>query len=317
MANGIGPQIPPELAAKLGIKVQASNDQVEEEKGEDTSEPERDTIGPAMPPPSVLQKLQTQPATAPKPEGNQTNSDSDSDDDLVGPSIAMAGYSEVQALRQTIDLVEARIHNSEEAKTAGTTDDGKEKREEWMLVPPSAESRGTVRGSKPGSKGSAAAAPLFDKSWTETPAERRARKEKQKEQSSSSRRRRRVDEQPEEETPDMRRRREENEGKAKWIEEYNRVQRPKSLLEMHLESKQRGKGKDREGRRRHGSSKRDDDRHGDSDGGDSDGEWKRQRFDRSRDLSSGKIDARRQRELLNDMGFLSDKYAPSKGGSYM
>ncbi|KAJ1781897.1 hypothetical protein LPJ59_006949 [Coemansia sp. RSA 2399] len=100
----------------------------------------------------------------------------------------------------------------------------------------------------------------------------------------------------------MRRRRLEREDKARWVSEYNKQVRPKSLLEMHMEAKRSSKSK---------ASKKEKHReHNDE----SDDEWKRHRFDRTRDLGSAprRADAKRQREILNTMGFLADKYAPGK-----
>ncbi|KAJ2056056.1 hypothetical protein GGI17_006396 [Coemansia sp. S146] len=290
MSEGIGPQLPPEVAAILGISVKRQS-------GEDSSS-DAEVIGPAMPPPGVLPTKP--PASTTSPDHKDEESE---DDDIVGPSAALAGYSKEQALRQTVDIMEARTHKDED----DSTNNSAEKREEWMLVPPSAESSKAMSGRGNGGR-SVVAAPLFDKSWTETPEEKRLQKEKEK-----SKRREPV---VEEETPDMRRKREENAEKSKWVDEFNRSQRPKSLMEMHLESKKKKSGRSDKSRgrerERSPSSRRTD---GPSD--DEDDEWKSQRFDRSRDLSSGKVDSRRQREMLNTMGYLSDKYAPSKGGSFM
>ncbi|KAJ2407658.1 hypothetical protein GGI10_004969 [Coemansia sp. RSA 2530] len=290
MAGGIGPQLPPEIAAKLGIPVnRQSND------GDSSSDAK--AIGPAMPPPGVL------PAKLPPSNTNlgREGDEESEDDDIVGPSAALAGYSKDQALRQTIDMIEARTHKDEEDSTSNSA----EKREEWMLVPPSAESSKAMGGRGNGGR-SVVAAPLFDKSWTETPEEKRQNREKPKRREPAL-----------EETPDMRRKREESAEKSRWVEEYNRSERPKSLMEMHLESKskekemKRGRSDKSRARERSPPSRRAG-KHSDDDD-----EWKSQRFDRSRDLSTGKVDSRRQRELLNTMGFLSDKYAPSKGGSFM
>ncbi|KAJ2722854.1 hypothetical protein GGI07_003041 [Coemansia sp. Benny D115] len=245
------------------------------------------------------------------------------DDDLIGPSAALSGYSEADAKNQTLSTVTERLQRQENNQNNQADDTAK--REEWMLVPPSAESSKQIKGRK------GAAAPLFDKSWTETPEEKRERKNKERNKGkgeSSSKHGDKV----EEETPSMRRKRKEDEDKARWVNEYNRQQRPKSLLEMHLESKsdkkRRGRehrDRDRRDRRESRDDKKSDKRKRRSDdeddyghSGDAEGdEWKRQRFDRSRDLNSGKIDGRRQREMLNSMAFLSDKYAPGKGGSFM
>ncbi|KAI7830094.1 hypothetical protein BX661DRAFT_181068 [Kickxella alabastrina] len=202
---------------------------------------DHEAIGPRMPPHAIG------PA-APSTANPTSDSDSGSDSDLVGPSIALAGYTESDAAQQTLDTVESRMCRQDKANQTPEED----KREEWMLLPPSVESTSAVRGSKAGKKGSMVA-PLFDKSWTETPEERRARK-KGKGRSGKCR-----ETEVEEETPGMRKKRIEDEEKGRWVEE----------------------------------------------------------FDRSRDLSAGKVDERKQRELLNTMGFLTDKYAPSKGGSFM
>ncbi|KAJ2610483.1 hypothetical protein GGF44_006212 [Coemansia sp. RSA 1694] len=303
MAGGIGPQLPPEVAAMLGIPVN-------QQHSDEDPDSDVEIIGPAMPPPGALSaKPQASGADTDRSTSKGEEEESE-DDDLVGPSAALAGYSKEQALRQTIDMLEARTRKDPGDSDSGEANDSKEKREEWMLVPPSAESSKAVKGSRGGGGPSGrgvAAAPLFDKSWTETPEEKRQRKAQEK----TAKRR----ELPaEEETPDMRRKREESAEKSKWVEEYNRSQRPRSLMEMHLESKSKGKrdrsdrgrGRDRErspsSRRASKNDKEDDD----------DDEWKQQRFDRARDLSTGKVDSRRQREMLNTMGFLSDKYAPGK-----
>ncbi|KAJ2841311.1 hypothetical protein J3B02_005942 [Coemansia erecta] len=283
MAGGIGPQIPAEIAAKLGIKTSSDpTSDVEDPRSTSTSDTETNAIGPAMPPPGIL-KRQTSLEIEP--------SNSDDDDELIGPSTALAGYTEADIKEQTLSTISRRLEQSEKRELAESVDN---KREEWMLVPPTAES-GNKRGSTA----------LFDKSWTETPEEKRKRREKE------ARKLKRSDEAAEEEeTPEMRRKRMENDEKAKWVQEYNREQRPKSLLEMHLEKKS-GKKKSRH----HDKTKH---KRGDEAGkeDDEDDKWKKRRFDRSRDLSTGKTDSRRRRELLDSLGNLSDKYGHGKGGSF-
>ncbi|KAJ1950824.1 hypothetical protein EC988_004239 [Linderina pennispora] len=105
----------------------------------------------------------------------------------------------------------------------------------------------------------------------------------------------------------MKRRRKEAEDQAKWIEEFNRTNRPKSLLEMHLEAKQGKKSK----KSKSGKAKVEDE-------GDEEDRWKRRRFDRERDLSTStsgsRGDTRRQRELLNSAGsYLKDNFTSGKG----
>ncbi|KAJ2654753.1 hypothetical protein IWW48_005922 [Coemansia sp. RSA 1200] len=298
--SGIGPQIPPEIAARLGIKnaEHANSSSSDEERGPETIKRSSGVIGPAMPPVATS-------------HFSSDDSCSDDDSEAIGPSTALSGYTDAQALNQTIDAIEERAH-----KRQSDTDDAKAvdthaQRPDWMLVPPDSETRRTG---------------LFDKSWTRIPGkdtdptreseeadnspEMRTKKSKKKKNK----------EDPIEETPDMRRRRVESEDKARWVDEYNKRVRPKSLLEMHVEAR-RGKSKSskeekRGQRKRHGNAgqaKKDDNDDGDDDG------WKRRRFDRDRDLASAPrhTSTKAQREILNTMGFLSDKYAPGKGGSFM
>ncbi|KAJ1988620.1 hypothetical protein GGI25_004941 [Coemansia spiralis] len=212
MAGGIGPQLPPDIAAKLGI---ASS------RPDSESENESPVIGPTMP--------ETQPDSESRVIGpTMPGVQSDSEDDMVGPSVALAGCTQAQALEQTLDTMNSRKPSIPTSK-----------REEWMLVPPSENNKRKI----------------FDKSWTETPAEKKARdKKKQKKKTEAAK------EPKEDET-------------TRWVDEYNRVQRPKSLLEMHME----------------GQTKRN----------------KRKKSDR------------KQKEVLNTMDFLSDKYAPGKDSSFM
>ncbi|KAJ2698981.1 hypothetical protein FB645_005470 [Coemansia sp. IMI 203386] len=268
MAGGIGPQIPADIAAKLGIKTGDGSREASEEAKDAraASGSEDECIGPAMPPPGVLN---------PRAEPEAHVSDSDSDSDAIGPSVDLAGYSDADAHLQTLTSINRRLDQSPKS-----TDLNSSQRESWMLVPP------TAKASKPG------AAPLFDESWTETPAEKRQRREKE------ARKRGKNKEEKEEETLAGRKRRKEDEEKAKWVHDYNREQRPKSLLEMHVEKKSgRKRGRDKKGEK--------------------DDKWKKQRFDRDRDLAVGRTDSRRRRELLDSVGSLADKYGHSKDGSFM
>lgn len=237
MAGNIGPNIPEDIARKLGIKTNRAS--------------------------------------------TSSSSNGSDDEDLVGPSPALAGCSDTQAMSQTIDkLTTRKDKDQDDGSAAGGRGD-------WMTVPPT-----SLRNQDK--------APLFDKSWTETPEEKRKRlntkpKEKQ-------------------ETPSTHKKKEEDEAKSQYVAEFNRGQRPKSLMEMHQESlKKNKKGKDRHRERSPKRENRNDD--------DEEDEWKQNRFDRDRDLKharqSGGADKRRQREMLNSMAFLKDKYAPSKGGSFM
>ncbi|KAJ2551929.1 hypothetical protein EV175_003505 [Coemansia sp. RSA 1933] len=272
--SGIGPQIPPEIAARLGIKG-ASNASNLSSDEESPAVSKSNTIGPTMPPTAITVDQ--------SPADDDSNSDNDDDDSAaIGPSVALAGCTGAQALNQTLDSIEARASSRDADKAAQDTGT---KRPDWMLVPPDSETRKTG---------------LFDESWTRTPGQTAA--SGAADQNQSKRRKKKTeDEDPVEETPDMRRRRLESEDKARWVDEYNKQVRPKSLLEMHRETKRSKEKTLKKAKRR--------------DGDDSDDGWQRHRFDRSRDLSSAPrpADAKRQRELLNTMGFLADKYTRGKG----
>ncbi|KAJ1839717.1 hypothetical protein LPJ73_006662 [Coemansia sp. RSA 2703] len=287
MSGGIGPQIPPEIAAKLGIATRTTESSSDDTKSTDgrspdagsESESESDIIGPTMPPQtaslstskndgSSSEDEQIGPTLPPGFQLNDRNhgnaddaSSSSEDEDAVGPSVSLAGYTASSAANQTLAAINERLKAQEpgaEPKAA--------QRSDWMLVPPSAETR------KGGGKGNGTAAPLFDESWTETPEQRRER-----ERLGKKKRKAEEEKEVEEETPMMRKKREEDEGKARWVEEYNREQRPKSLMEMHLEG-QRKKQKKEKGR--HGGQR----------------------------LKGNVVEA---------ISGLKDRYAPGKGGAFM
>ncbi|KAJ2708149.1 hypothetical protein H4R19_004837 [Coemansia spiralis] len=247
---GIGPQIPPEVAARLGIRTD----------GDATcDEPAtRRAIGPSMPPSAA-----TQPASS-----SSSNDDDDGDDDeaAVGPAADLAGCSHAQARQQTLSRLEAQMDRSSAATADAADESGG--RGEWMLVPPSR------RGGDE----------LFDESWTLTPEERAKRAAAQRAQPAQK------EEEEEEDTPAMRRAREEDAEKAKFIDEFNRTNRPKSLLEMHHEAQHKS---------RHPQRTRDARAQGPAD------EWRRTRHDRDQ-----------QRAVLDAMGALGDKYTPGKGGAF-
>ncbi|KAJ2448348.1 hypothetical protein EV183_005490 [Coemansia sp. RSA 2336] len=240
--SGIGPQIPPEIAAKLGIRVGGGSS--DEPQGGSTKSVE---IGPTMPPKNA----------------STFKDDEESSDEEVGPSLELAGCSNEQAHQQTLDKLNAQTDGQEQPKEPT--------REEWMLVPP------PTKGGK-----AARDTAMFDESWTQTPQERRKRAEQKAPK-------------PQTTTPSTQRKRKEDEERAHWVNEYNQVQRPKTLMEMHQESKKQ-KGKK--------TGKQD--------------EWSRHRFDRDRDLRTTTVSSRRQQNAVQDaLESLSDKYAPGKKGSFL
>ncbi|KAJ2780625.1 hypothetical protein GGI15_003475 [Coemansia interrupta] len=277
MSGGIGPQLPPEIAAKLGIATRTSESDSDDARGaagrsaDSGSESEPDVIGPTMPPQTTAPSKPSQgPSSSSEdaqigpsmpPPGVLSNArdtdqpddaSSSEDDDTIGPSASLAGYTASAVADQTLSSINDRLKAQEPDALPKPA-----QRSSWMLVPPTSETRGKR----------ASAAPLFDESWTETPEQRRER-----ERSGRKKKRKAGDaEEVEEETPMMRRKREEDEGKARWVEEYNREQRPKSLMEMHQEG-QRKKQKKAKGR------------HGD---------------------------------VVEAISGLKDRYAPGKGGAFM
>ncbi|KAJ2845316.1 hypothetical protein IWW36_004830 [Coemansia brasiliensis] len=246
--SGIGPQIPPEIAAKLGIQIGSrSNDEPQDCSTKHVE------IGPTMP---------SNNATNPSNEDEES-----SDEEGVGPSLELAGCSNEQAHQQTLTKLDAQME-SDQIKPKQAT------REEWMLVPPSAKSGKAAQDTA-----------MFDESWTQTPHEKRKRTEQKTKG-------------PQPKTsPSTQKKRKEDEEKAHWVNEYNQTQRPKTLMEMHQESKKQ-KSKDKK------TSKQD--------------EWSRRRFDRDRDLRATTVSSRRQQNAVQDaLESLSDKYVPGKKRSFL
>ncbi|KAJ2498207.1 hypothetical protein GGH96_004518 [Coemansia sp. RSA 1972] len=270
--SGIGPQIPPEIAAKLGIRVGGSDNSVQDDS-------KRSVIGPTMPPglnkddtKDSLQRSSIGP-TMPPGLKNESDDDEESSDD-IGPSLDLAGCSAEQAQRQTLTKLDAQM----ERNTDETDNNG---RGEWMLVPPSAKHGNSVQD-----------AAMFDEEWTLNPEQRRAKKEKDA----------RIKKQ-QQQMPDVRKK-EEDEGRAEWVDEYNRTQRPKSLMQMHRESKTTKDTKSKGGK---GKRERE---------GEPEDEWKRQRFSRDRDLASAARpnDNKQQHAVLDAIDSLGDKY---QSGSFL
>ncbi|KAJ2782320.1 hypothetical protein H4R18_002349 [Coemansia javaensis] len=236
--GGIGPQIPPEVAARLGIRVQGGSDAI---------------IGPTMPPAADNKEKEDSNSSS------SSSSSSDEDEAVIGPAAGLAGCSQAQARQQTMGRIEAQMARGDEEETAAAAGSG---RGEWMLVPPS---------SSNSRKGDA----LFDESWTQTP------EQKQRRQAAAER-----SKEEQAETPAMRRSREEDEDKARWVDEFNRAHRPKSLMQMHQESVARSHHRKKSRAAR-----------GPAD------EWRQRR--------------RAQNAALDTLGALGDKYAPGKSGSYL
>ncbi|KAJ2659561.1 hypothetical protein IW148_004194 [Coemansia sp. RSA 1199] len=270
--SGIGPQIPPEIAAKLGIRVGGSDNDTQDDS-------KRSVIGPTMPPglkkddsKDDSQRSNIGPTMPPVLNSEESDDDESSDD--IGPSLDLAGCSTEQAQLQTLNKLDAQMERN-------TSETDKNGRGEWMLVPPSAKHGNHIQD-----------AAMFDEEWTLNPEQRRAKKEKDA----------RIKKQ-QQQTPDVQRNKDEDKGRAEWVDEYNRTQRPKSLMQMHRESKGT-KSKGTKGKRER------DGKPGEED------EWKRQRFSRDRDLASAARpqDNKQQHAVLDAIDSLGDKY---QSGSFL
>ncbi|PIA16044.1 hypothetical protein COEREDRAFT_8707 [Coemansia reversa NRRL 1564] len=278
--GGIGPQIPPEVAARLGICVDSGGVTEREREAEQTNS-KRSVIGPSMPPPPSLSD-----ADSPTKASVDDNAESSEDSEAVGPSTELAGYSKKQARQQTMDKLDAQMEQNSSSGGGGGKTNKHDTREEWMLVPPS----------KRGASGQPTDDSIFDESWTLTPEQRRKQAAQQTKAAKT---------QHPKETAASRRKQEEDQDRAQWVDEFNRTQRPKSLMEMHLETKH----KSRRSKRSHNKNSRPQEQ---------DDSWKRQRFDRNRDLTTEKKSGRSQQHaVLDAMGTLNDKYAPGKSGSFL
>ena len=169
----VGPTLPPHLPTK-----RKSDDESPPPRGKrfrssspvTEAPPKRRPIGPA-PPPADLSTL---------PHSN-ANGDSDTSDDEFGPSLPPAPGSHKHASE------EQRIQALADKETAARQASKKPQREEWMLIPPSAD--GLNRGTDPtklknrkfntgkGSKAPTAKAGGIGETWTETPEQKRQRLE--------------------------------------------------------------------------------------------------------------------------------------------
>ncbi|KAJ1914491.1 hypothetical protein H4219_004765 [Mycoemilia scoparia] len=269
----------------------------------------------------------------------QNNNDDSEDDAIVGPSVALANDSsmgvEDQAIEQFVSRQQNRLQSQKNQQSKDDEPNTGNKRGEWMLIAPEG---------SPSTSGNATSklGIVFDKSWTETPQERQKRMEEQAKRALEEheknggieieyvkkhhRRRGRGGDEGDEERKVVLSK--EDQEKEKYIEEYNKRERPKSLLEQHLEKRNKGKKKssrrhrsrsrsprrdrDIDSRRsKHSSSSRRGNRgYSDDDSSDND-EWSRRRFNRDRDMAVSKVDMQRQRKMLAEIGDLKNKFASS------
>ncbi|KAI8067182.1 hypothetical protein BC940DRAFT_319615 [Gongronella butleri] len=255
------PALPPDLAAERQTAPPAP-----------PAGPRRRVMGPARPPPG--------PMPAPAASAAHQNDDDD-DDDTVGPSLPGAYDAEKAALSSAIADIEARARQGDPSNSK-PKDDGKVKRDEWMLLPPEVNYLAeATSGRSRQFKARSVDTERDTSSWTDTPADKE-RKAKQAAQGGAP------------DAPKPRRTRPagpsaEELAKRNKIDQYNKSERPVSLLEMH---------------RKGGSNKRKETR---------DDPTKRA-FDRDLDLAGARpMNKKQKNEFLQKSGEWSQRFG--HGGS--
>ncbi|OLY85666.1 hypothetical protein AYI68_g138 [Smittium mucronatum] len=242
------------------------------------------------------------PIVGPKLPHNISSSKSDSV--VVGPSIESSIYTQKDAQDQVASLINDRVNASDFSKRPDS-EVTREKRGEWMTLPPSFSLTSSTANSGKPRKFELSNKPdqklKFDESWTRLPGEKSLNSEekvkdtpnKQKQDPSNSRA--------------YKERLEQDSKKRKIVDSYNTDFRPKSLMEMHQEKLANSKNKNIKRR----SNRKDT---SDDDGS---SEWKQSRFNKERDMSVKWVDTTRNNNLANQTGFLNDKYSHGSKGSFL
>ncbi|KAI9687263.1 MAG: hypothetical protein M1822_002306 [Bathelium mastoideum] len=275
--SAIGPELPPHLLAKRKRQV-AAPDAVGETAASKPpilgpGEKRRRVIGPAAPPRS----LDEQPTESPNPEASEGDSDSDSDDD----------YGPAPSTRPQKETHKADI--SHEENDEKSTVENSIKRDSWMMIPPDEDGLAAARTDPTRARprkfntGKGSRAPNhgdgIDRSWTETPEEKRKRLADQvmgvENPTASSAR------------GSSRKHDETNEKTAKRIQEHTQKTRGKSLYDEH--------------RRTNGTEKDDDP--------------SKRAFDREKDIAGGtRIGHAQRKEMLNRASDFGSRFS---GGGYL
>ncbi|KAF5356095.1 hypothetical protein D9756_004384 [Leucocoprinus leucothites] len=312
-SNHIGPQIPPALLQES--KQEKSGEEEEEEE-------EEDDYGPALPPELLVQRSNpsTSKPKSPSHELSTTSStlapasgslrrtmgpsfpshpshyyqEDDSDDDDFGPKPLPSGLQamhEKDAVAEFMEREERRRKNEEKAKEPKAL-----KREEWMLVPPSAsdllgnldttklKARQFARTSGPVNK-------RDNNLWTETPAERQQRIADEV----AGKKRRAVDVANEEAlgvgSSSRKRSKQEEESIRRGVDEYTRTLRGPSLVEQHTSRK----------------NIEDED------------DGPKAIWDHSRDMALGGrlMDDGKRNQMIRDSKGLGDRFGSGGGGSFL
>ncbi|KAF9440452.1 hypothetical protein P691DRAFT_740115 [Macrolepiota fuliginosa MF-IS2] len=286
----VGPQIPIEL-------LQQRHESAQQEEEEE----EEDDYTPALPPELQRSRLSTSKARSRSPSRpsfpahpSYPHPNEDSDDDDVGPKplpLGLQPMHEKDAVTEFIEREERRRKNEQDAKEPKAL-----KREEWMLVPPSAsdllgnldttklKARQFARTSGPVNKGD-------NSLWTETPAERQQRIADEV----AGKKRRAVDVANEEALDlgptDRKRSRREEENIRRGVDDYTRKLRGPSLVDQHSTRTQ----------------PEDED------------ESKKGIWDHARDMSVGGrlMDDGKRKQMIRESKGLGDRFGSGKGGSFL
>jgi len=178
-ADQVGPQIPPHILAKRKRKAEEeaaareAAKSAELTKSDEEAAKKRRTVGPASPP----APLEERPLEPPNDDVDENSSDDD-----IGPSLPTAAASaEDEEL-----AAQRRLARFEEHDASTRANDGKLKRDEWMIVPPKSEDWATkvdptkLKNRKFNTGKGAKAPQKVDGEntlWTETPEQKRRRLE--------------------------------------------------------------------------------------------------------------------------------------------
>ena len=295
--SGIGPALPPHLAAARAARQQQ---QEEEEEAEQKQAPATAAVGPALPPHLAAARLRRQQqatdthtethtethadaraAAATGPTASAPSDSDSEDDELVGPAPPPAGALSSAAQAQTVDVAREFELRAERRRAELTGEDsGPKQREGWMTELPetfrkdfdAGESRGFRQAYGSGTRG--------DASWTETPADRELKRQQREAAAAAPPSKKPARVVTEEEVlaaaADAARAARDREVAAQ-VAEYNAQRRGESLMEKHARQR-RKEFREKEARG---------------------GEEISRRFDRERDLVPKKISAQKREELLS------------------
>jgi len=298
---GIGPQLPAHLQKKLSGAEEEEDDFGPQPQNDD-SDDDADSFAPPLPPDLAVRRPQVGPAAPPTvgpafPSAHFPADDDDDDDDYGPmPAPAQAGaQQEEDGVKEFLEREERRRKQAEEAAKPK-----KPQRDEWMLVPPSAQDLfasldPTKLRARQFSKATEDKKALDNTLWTETPAERQARladevmgKRKRATAPAGA-------ELGEAEEAERKRARQRDEEIKKHIRQHNDSTRSASLIELHNQATASSSSKD------------------DKDNAPP-GIW-----DRDRDMGVGGrlMDDASRKKLIKDARGLGDRFGHGKRGGYL